>query len=264
MSVNWAPLITNQFRSTGSKGWATPYPDATAYRLGDYGPVVNGAFSRIGNINSSMTTTKPSVAGNYTYQDQYVSITNSGGKISGDFFDPEEGVEVHAGIEWQWTLEKSDTLFITMPAVYFTSFQNVLDPVQDPGTAALLWEMAYANKWMNDDGTIKTGFSVVVGLEQIVSGFVGCSVSDNSQLTIQGTASGVSELLSGSASASYSSCVMDNGGFVMVWPAAPAANSNDQSAASESNMRTIALVLLSFDSYMPSRGTGSLVYPYLG
>lgn len=264
MATNWDQAITTVLRSMGSNGWAVTNPEAAAYRLGDYGPIVNGVFTRIGNINAPVLTTKPTASGTYVNQASAVSVENNGGTIGGTFYDPEEGVEVKGGIQWQWAFNSAQSVFCQLPAVYYSTFQNVLDPVEDPTVATAVWEAAYQTKWMNGDGTIKSGFAVVVGVEQVVSGFIACSASSGSSFTLNGTLSGVSALVNGTANAYYSQQSISSGGFVLIYPADQAAPNNPDMISSLANMRTVSVSLLTFDNYMPSRGTGSFTYPYLG
>lgn len=150
-----------------------------------------------------------------------------------------------------------------MPTTYSVEYSNALAAVEYPGAYVTLTEQAGQSGWLNSDGTVKEGFCLVTATIRIAAGLFYGSESDSSTLTIQGSVQGMEGFMSGKVGGGYGSSQLESGLYGLIWPTAAVTDNSGKNVASMNNLRTVAVVLASFDHYMPSRGSGKIVYPYL-
>jgi hypothetical protein len=263
MSTSWSSVLTEQFRSLPSSVWAAVDPELSEVKVGDYGMVSDGAFNRIGPVPCLSTIVGPTPAGSLTVQESSVQTTDTGGSVKGNFFDPETGTMVTAGVQWSWKFTKEQAMLAVLPSTFLFTYSDVLSAVEDPQVLQELWSAAYTDGWMNSDGTIKTGFCMVVGVLGIAAGFVVGSESSSMTFTINGSVDAITDMMQGAVNGAYSNAFSSTGAFELIWPQSPANVQDPQNVANMNNLRTIGVYLASFDNYMPSLGNGQVVYPYV-
>lgn len=78
MSYNWGAFVTKQWRKASNHVWATIDAVSAELRPGDYGPIVNGGFTRIGNVGIALATSTLQAEGNYNFQTS--SVKTGGGR----------------------------------------------------------------------------------------------------------------------------------------------------------------------------------------
>jgi hypothetical protein len=263
MSTSWSSLLTQQFRKLPSAAWAAVDPELSEVKMGDYGSIANGAFNRIGNVQCNSTITGPTAGGNLSVQESSVHTSDTGGKVTGEYFDPESETMVKAGLQWAWEFTSDQAVLAVLPTTYLYTYPDTLAALQEAQVLQDLWVAAYTSGWMNSDGTIKTGFCVVVGLLQIAAGFVVGSESSSTTFTLNGSVNAISDMMQGALNATYSNAFASSGAFQLIWPQSPATPESPGNVAKMGNLRTIGVYLASFDGYMPSLGNGKIVNPYI-
>lgn len=263
MSYNWGAFVTKQFRTATSPVWATIDPLSAGLRPGDYGPIVNGGFTRYGNLGIALATSTAQAEGNYNFQTSSVHKQESTLAASFVFIDPENGLEVKGGTQITYTFTKTESATSNMPTAYSVAYSNAIAAVEYPGAYETLYGAAQQAGWLNSDGTVKEGFCMVTATIRIAAGLFYGSESDSSTLTIQGSVQGMEDFMNGQVGGGYGDSSVDSGLYGFVWPSAGVTDNSGKNVVSTNNMRTIAVELASFDHYMPGRGSGHIVYPYL-
>jgi hypothetical protein len=215
-------------------------------QLGDFGYIdSDGAFERLGNQTFSASIGDPQTGGTYSFQEEGASASQGSAKVDGTFVDP-EGAEVKGGISYGWSSTKQNAAQTTWNNAVTTAYDDLTAPLSYPPDVEALWPYAQQAGYITGSGTIKTGFCVVVEIVQIYAGVAAVSDSSTSEYTIEGSAEGVLDLVSGSAGGSFASVRSSSGMAEYTWPGPGTAQVGKQNV---NDLHTVAVQLLTFDSH---------------